>query len=80
MVKEECLPKKFLLLLSTLFLVACLSGKRSIKAPPSKNYSHTASTHYELSISKPTFTEGESIKIKTKLTYVGYAKIVTIYH
>lgn len=59
--------------------------KEALKPLPSKNYSQTASTQqedflYELSISKPTFTEGESIKIKTKLTYVGQAQNVTIYH
>lgn len=68
-----------------LFLVTRPSGKKSIKPPPSKNYSQTASTQqedflYELSISKPTFTEGESIKIKTKLTYVRQVQNVTIYH
>ncbi|MGE7927041.1 hypothetical protein [Lysinibacillus xylanilyticus] len=78
------MPKKFLLLLSMLFLVAACQEKEALKPPASKNYSHTASTQqedflYELSISKPTFTEGESIKIKTKLTYVGQAQNVTIY-
>ncbi|MEY9970936.1 hypothetical protein ABH966_001300 [Lysinibacillus sp. RC46] len=77
--------KKILLLISMLLLVAACQKKEALKPPPSKNYSQTATSQqedflYELSISKPTFTEGESIKITAKLTYVGQAQNVTIYH
>ncbi|KOS62511.1 hypothetical protein FJQ98_04795 [Lysinibacillus agricola] len=79
------MPKTFLLLISMLLLVVGCQEKQAVKPTPSKKYSQTATTQqgdflYELSISKPTFTEGESISITAKLTYVGQAQNVTIYH
>lgn len=79
------MPKILLLLFSMLLLVTACQDKDAFKPPPSKNYSQTATTQqedflYELSIAKPTFTDGEPIKITAKLTYVGQSQNVTIYH